>query len=592
MHRRSGRSCARCAKAQWDRSMRWRGPQDQPAISAGSGSRRLLAVACPRVREGVHPRLLRLPRRTGGSRARHVSRDARAAIPGAPSRLDASTRFVARASDRGERDPAGRLRRRAHRVEHRGEERREARDAGAGGGNRACRARALGQCADTLRAGGKWAHLLRADGGKSAHRGHLNTGNGACHAGAAGGRSRARRAGARGRSRHAAPRRQGRGGDLDSRTDRRRPRRRGTARGRGQAGVDLGQTLPPDGGQRGWRGGGVQRPGAPLARRPGRRHPTPVASRIPYRLVSFLRSLTDRVRQGLQRTRDLMDDGLDALLAVGRRIDDALLDEIEEALIAADLGADAAAAFVRRVREEARRGRAVSTQDVKALLRSFLEEALSDAASPLALDARPSVVLMLGVNGAGKTTTAGKLAASLKSAGKTVVLAAADTFRAAAIEQLEAWGRRADVDVVRQAPGADPSAVVFDALKAAHARGIDVVLVDTAGRLHTKSNLMDELVKLKRVIGRQIPGAPHECLMVIEAPTGQNGLQQAKMFHEAIGLTGLVVTKLDGTAKGGIVVRIHQELAVPIKLVGVGEQIEDLQPFDPKAFVAALVSDS
>src|SRR5215471_9638891 len=208
---------------------------------------------------------------------------------------------------------------------------------GAGGGNRACRARALGQCADTLRAGGKWAHLLRADGGKSAHRGHLNTGNGACHAGAAGGRSRARRAGARGRSRHAAPRRQGRGGDLDSRTDRRRPRRRGTARGRGQAGVDLGQTLPPDGGQRGWRGGGVQRPAAPLARRPGRRHPTPVASRIPHRLVSFLRSLTDRVRQGLQRTRDLMDDGLDALLAVGRPIDDALLDEIEEALIAADL---------------------------------------------------------------------------------------------------------------------------------------------------------------------------------------------------------------------------------------------------------------
>jgi len=307
--------------------------------------------------------------------------------------------------------------------------------------------------------------------------------------------------------------------------------------------------------------------------------------------VSFLRSLTDRVRQGLQRTRDLMDDGLDALLAVGRPIDDALLDEIEEALIAADLGADAAAAFVRRVREEARRGRAVSTQDVKALLRSFLEEALSDAASPLALDARPSVVLMLGVNGAGKTTTAGKLAASLKSAGKTVVLAAADTFRAAAIEQLEAWGRRADVDVVRQAPGADPSAVVFDALKAAHARGIDVVLVDTAGRLHTKSNLMDELVKLKRVIGRQIPGAPHECLMVIEAPTGQNGLQQAKMFHEAIGLTGLVVTKLDGTAKGGIAVRIHQELSLPIKLIGVGEQIEDLQPFDAKSFAAALVSE-
>jgi fused signal recognition particle receptor len=306
--------------------------------------------------------------------------------------------------------------------------------------------------------------------------------------------------------------------------------------------------------------------------------------------VSFLRSFTDRVRQGLRRTRDLMDDGLDALLAVGRPVDDALLDELEEALIASDLGAEAASTFVARVRAEARRGQAVTSQDVRALLRTFLEETLADAAAPLALEAHPTVILMLGVNGAGKTTSAGKLAASLKAAGKTVLLAAADTFRAAAIEQLEEWGRRAQVDVVRQAAGADPSAVVFDAVKAAHARGIDVLLVDTAGRLHTKSNLMDELVKLKRVIGRQLPGAPHECLMVIEAPTGQNGLQQAKMFHEAIGLTGLVLTKLDGTAKGGIVVRIHQELAVPIKLVGVGEQIEDLQPFDPKTFVAALVT--
>jgi fused signal recognition particle receptor len=307
--------------------------------------------------------------------------------------------------------------------------------------------------------------------------------------------------------------------------------------------------------------------------------------------VSFLRSVTDRVRQGLRRTRDLMDDGLDALLAVGRPIDDALLEELEETLIASDLGAEAAAAFVARVRTEAKRGQVVSGQDVKVLLRTFLEETLADAAAPLALDARPTIILMLGVNGAGKTTTAGKLAASLKASGRTVLLAAADTFRAAAIEQLEEWGRRAGVEVVRQAAGADPSAVVFDAVKAAHARGIDVLLVDTAGRLHTKSNLMDELVKLKRVVGRQLPGAPHECLMVIEAPTGQNGLQQAKMFHEAIGLTGLVLTKLDGTAKGGIVVRIHQELAVPIKLVGVGEHIEDLQPFDPKTFAAALVGD-
>jgi fused signal recognition particle receptor len=307
--------------------------------------------------------------------------------------------------------------------------------------------------------------------------------------------------------------------------------------------------------------------------------------------VSLFKSLTDRVREGLRRTRDLLDDGLDALLAAGRPIDDALLDELEEALIAADLGADTAAAFVARVRDEAKRGRATSGQDVKALLRRFIEETLADASAPLALDARPTVILMLGVNGAGKTTSAGKLAASLKASGKVVMLAAADTFRAAAIEQLEGWGRRAQVDVVRQAAGADPSAVVFDAVKAAHARGADVLIVDTAGRLHTKSNLMDELIKLKKVISRQLPGAPHECLMVIEAPTGQNGLQQAKMFHEAVGLSGLVLTKLDGTAKGGIVLRIHQELALPIKLVGVGEQIEDLQPFDPKAFAAALVSE-
>ncbi len=308
--------------------------------------------------------------------------------------------------------------------------------------------------------------------------------------------------------------------------------------------------------------------------------------------MSVFGSLADRVREGLRRTRQLMDDGLDALLSVGRPVDDALLDELEELLIAADLGAAVAAEFVKRVREEGSRGRAVSSQDVRALLRRFLEETLVNAAAPLDLHARPTVILMLGVNGAGKTTTTGKLAAALRARGKSVMLAAADTFRAAAIEQLEEWGRRAHVEVIRQTPGADPSAVVFDAVKAAHARGVDVLLVDTAGRLHTKSNLMEELVKLKKVVSRQVPGAPHECLMVLDAPTGQNGLQQAKMFHEAVGLTGLVLTKLDGTAKGGIVVRIYQELGVPIKLVGVGERIEDLQPFEPKTFVDALLTES
>jgi fused signal recognition particle receptor len=308
--------------------------------------------------------------------------------------------------------------------------------------------------------------------------------------------------------------------------------------------------------------------------------------------MSFFRSLTDRFKQGLERSRQLLDDGLTTLLSVGRPVDDALLDELEEMLIVADLGAATAAAFVARVRAEAKRGRAVTGADVRALLRSFLEETLAPAAVPLDLSARPTVILMLGVNGSGKTTSSGKLAASLTASGKSVLLCAADTFRAAAIEQLQEWGRRARVEVVHQAAGADPAAVVFDAAKAATARQLDVLIVDTAGRLHTKSNLMDELGKLKRVVERQVPGAPHESLMVLEAPTGQNGLVQARMFHEAVGLTGVVLTKLDGTAKGGIVVRIHQELGVPIKLIGVGEQIEDLQPFDPKAFAAALVPEA
>jgi fused signal recognition particle receptor len=286
-----------------------------------------------------------------------------------------------------------------------------------------------------------------------------------------------------------------------------------------------------------------------------------------------------------------MDEGLGAVLFIARPVDEAMLEDLEETLVAADLGVATASAFVKRVRDEVKRGRVVSTQDVRASLHRFLEESLAGAAAPLNLESHPTVILMLGVNGAGKTTSTAKLAASLKADGKKVLMAAADTFRAAAIEQLQEWGRRIDVDVIHQAAGADPAAVVFDAAKAATSRGCDVLLVDTAGRLHTKVNLMEELVKLKRVLGRQLPGAPHESLMVLDAPTGQNGLQQARMFHEAVGLTGLVLTKLDGTAKGGIAIRIYQELAVPIKLVGVGEQIEDLQVFDPKTFVDALLGE-
>lgn len=305
--------------------------------------------------------------------------------------------------------------------------------------------------------------------------------------------------------------------------------------------------------------------------------------------MKFLASFTDRLKQSLERSKDLLTGGLDTLLSLRRPVDDAFLDELEEFLISADLGPQIAREFVERVRDDVRRGRVSAPEDIRSALRRFLGEALASTAVPLSVEPCPTVILVLGVNGSGKTTTCGKLAAALKATGKSVVLAAADTFRAAAIDQLEAWGGRAGVEVIRQSPGSDPSAVLFDAIKATTARGIDALIVDTAGRLHTKSNLLEELAKLKRVAGRQLPGAPHECLMVLDATTGQNGLAQAKTFHAGVGLTGLVLTKLDGTAKGGIVVRIHQELGLPIKLVGTGERLEDLQPFDPKVFVSALL---
>ena len=305
--------------------------------------------------------------------------------------------------------------------------------------------------------------------------------------------------------------------------------------------------------------------------------------------MKFIAPLADRVRQSLEQSKNLLSRGFDSLLSLGRPLDAALFEELEELLISADLGSLTAREFVQLIREEAHRGGLTTPEDIRSALRRFLEEALATAVSALALDHRPAVILVLGVNGSGKTTTCGKLAAALQGAGKSVMLAAADTFRAAAIEQLEAWGRRVGAEVVRQVPGSDPSAVVFDAVKAATARGVDALIVDTAGRLHTKSNLMEELAKLKRVSGRQLPGAPHESLMVLDATTGQNGLAQATTFHRGVGLTGLILTKLDGTAKGGIVVRIHRELALPIKLVGTGERPDDLQPFDPKVFVSALL---
>jgi fused signal recognition particle receptor len=308
--------------------------------------------------------------------------------------------------------------------------------------------------------------------------------------------------------------------------------------------------------------------------------------------VKFLASIAERLSAGLKRSREFLAGELVSILEPDRPIDEALYTELEELLVAADLGAALAADFVNRAREEVMFGTVTRADQLRPLLRRFLTDVLAPAARPLDLDHRPAVVLMLGVNGSGKTTTCAKLAAALVRDGREVLLAAADTFRAAAIEQLETWGERIGVEVVRQAAGSDPAAVVFDAVKAATARGADALIVDTAGRLHTKTNLMSELVKLKRVVERQLPGAPHERLMVLDAPTGQNGFAQARMFHEAVGLTGVVLTKLDGTAKGGIVVRIVRELGLPVKLVGVGEKVEDLQPFDPARFVDALVPES
>lgn len=305
--------------------------------------------------------------------------------------------------------------------------------------------------------------------------------------------------------------------------------------------------------------------------------------------MSFLSGLGERLRQGLRRSQEFLTGELTAVLDPERPLDDALFEELEEVLVAADLGAPLAADFVNRAREEVMFGTVTKASQLRPLFRRFLLDILAPAAQGLALDHRPAVVVMLGVNGSGKTTTCAKLAAALKAEGHQVVLAAADTFRAAAIEQLVAWADRVGVDVIRQAAGSDPAAVVFDALKAVTARDVDVLVIDTAGRLHTKSNLMDELAKLTRVVTRQLPEAPHEKLMVLDATTGQNGFAQARMFHDAIGLTGVCLTKLDGTAKGGIVVRIVRELGLPVKLIGVGEKVDDLQAFEPARFVDALV---
>ena len=291
-----------------------------------------------------------------------------------------------------------------------------------------------------------------------------------------------------------------------------------------------------------------------------------------------------RLRESLATSREALTSELASV--VFDPADDESWERIEEALLRADVGVPATVEIVRRLEE-----RRPATQ---AELVEGLEEVLTDLVSPvgearLGLDGRPSVVLVVGVNGTGKTTTIGKLASRLAESGRSVILAAADTFRAAAEEQLEIWARRAGADFVGSERGADPAAVAFDAIAAAEARGRDVVVVDTAGRLHTQTNLMDELAKIRRVIAGRLEGAPHETLLVVDATTGQNGLQQARLFGDAVDVTGVALTKLDGTAKGGIAVAIAHELGIPVKLVGVGETLDDLQPFDASDFVRALV---
>jgi fused signal recognition particle receptor len=293
-----------------------------------------------------------------------------------------------------------------------------------------------------------------------------------------------------------------------------------------------------------------------------------------------------RFQLGLARTRQAFTVRLDELL--GRQIDESFYQDLEEMLVQADLGARTGQAVMARLRE---RSGLRTAEAVRRALAEILLEMLGDPV-PLVLSPAPAVLVVLGVNGSGKTTTIGKLAHRLHREGRKIIVAAADTFRAAAIDQLEIWTQRAGVEMVRHKEGADPAAVVYDAAQAARARHGDVLIVDTAGRLHTKSNLLEELKKIDRILRRELPGAPVENLLVLDATTGQNGIVQARQFRDALPVTGIVLTKLDGTARGGIVVAIADTLALPVKLVGLGEGIDDLQPFEPRAFVEALLSPS
>ncbi len=298
-----------------------------------------------------------------------------------------------------------------------------------------------------------------------------------------------------------------------------------------------------------------------------------------------------KLREGLGKTRSALMGGIESVMRSFVKIDEDFLEELEEILITSDVGVGASEEIIDELRERIRDDRIKTRDDTMAALREIISGMIGES-EPLHLDTKPSVILVIGVNGAGKTTSVGKISARLKAEGKRVVVAAADTFRAAAIDQLAVWCDRAGVELVKQSEGSDPAAVVYDAANYARAKGADVLIVDTAGRLHNKKNLMNELAKINRVIDRELPGASRENLLVLDATTGQNAIIQAKEFGEAANITGLVLNKLDGTAKGGIVLSIRRELGLPVKFIGVGEKIDDMQPFDAEDFIDALFSET
>ncbi len=300
-------------------------------------------------------------------------------------------------------------------------------------------------------------------------------------------------------------------------------------------------------------------------------------------------TLLDRLKAGVEKTRSGLVDRLEDVLSGKKTIDADLLEELEYTLITADLGVRTVQEILDRIQERVDRKQTGDAAEIKVLIREHLLEVLQASETPLrVVTTPPAVVMLVGINGAGKTTTIGKLANRFLGEGRKVLLCAADTFRAAAIEQLEVWAQRAGVDMIKQKTGADPSAVIFDSLHAAKARGADYVIIDTAGRLHTKENLMAELDKMRRTCQRVLPGSPHEVWLVLDATTGQNGLEQARKFTESSGVTGIILTKLDGTAKGGVAVAIARELNLPIRFIGVGEKIDDLLPFEPDKFVQSI----